>query len=72
LIPREFPASQDPATTNKKRKSFSPNNKKNSNPLDDFLGFDFGAAGDFDSLDLDFDAPLGAHEEMADNFPAML
>lgn len=65
-IPREFPASEDPATQKTKRKS--PNKKRDNNNMDDFLSIDFGAPGDFDSLDLDFDAPLAADEEM-DAFP---
>lgn len=67
LIPREFPASQENSGKQNKRKS----TPKPANEMDDFLSLDFAGdgLGGFDSLVLDFDAPLAAGEEMDETFP---
>eukprot|EP00980_Cylindrotheca_fusiformis_P001141 scaffold319_cov97-Cylindrotheca_fusiformis.AAC.1 len=67
LIPREFPASQENSGKQTKRRT----TPKKGNDMDDFLSMDFGGdgLGNFDSLVLDFDAPLAAGEEMDESFP---
>ena len=82
MIPREFPASQGNSTNkNNKRKSSSLPSSAGSakreksadfGAPDDFLSLDFGGSGvgNFDSLVLDFDAPLEAGEEGMD-FPML-
>lgn len=71
LIPREFPASQGNNPSNSNRRTSS-TKKGGDLPPDDFLALDFGGSGgvgNFDSLVLDFDAPLGAGEEGMVDFP---
>lgn len=70
LIPREFPSSQPPSKSNKRKSTSSQGSATKQAKTDDFMTFDFD--GNFDSLDLDFDKPLMGDEADDDGFPPLL
>jgi hypothetical protein len=76
LIPREFSASQASMAANKNKRKGAPLTPgstpgKREKKDDDFLLMDF-EGGDFDALDLDFDAPLEDDEEADADFPSLM
>jgi hypothetical protein len=77
LVPREFSASQASLAANKNKRKGAPLTPGSTPPgkrekkNEDFLLMDF-EGGDFDALDLDFDAPLEDDEETDADFPSLM